>query len=75
VLRRAGAIVVGAGDIEHASVVVAATMQDIAAAAMTRPGLAHVLVDGGATFQDMVALIGAGGGAIVDGDLIDGTSG
>jgi len=74
-LGRAGAVVVGGADLERANVVVAATLQDITAAAVARPGLAHVLVDGGATFQDIVALIGAGGGAVIDGNLITGTSG
>lgn len=74
-LMKAGAVVVGAADLERASVVVAASVTDIAAAAAARPGLAHVLVDAGATFQDIVALIGAGGGAVVDGDLIDGGAG
>jgi CheY-like chemotaxis protein len=74
-LRKAGAVVVGGGGLERAGVVVAATLQDIAAAAVARPGLGHVLADAGATFQDVVALIGAGGGAIVDADLIDGAGG
>jgi len=74
-LGRAGAVVVGGADLDRARAVVAATLQDITAAAVAHPGLAHVLVDGGATFQDIVALIGAGGGAIVGGDLIDGGAG
>ena len=71
-LARAGAVVVDGADLERANAVVAATMQDIAATAATRPGLAYVLVDGGATFHDIVALMATGGGAVVDGDLIDG---
>lgn len=72
VLRAAGAVVVGLDAIESARAVVAPTVHDLVASAAGRPGLASVLVDAGATFQDIVALIGAGGGAIVDADLIDG---
>jgi len=50
-------------------VVVGGAVEDLVAATATLPA-ACVLVDGGATFQDLVALIGCGGGAVVDGDLI-----
>jgi hypothetical protein len=66
---------VGIDQLDAATAVVAPNVQDVMAVAATRPGLAAVLVDAGATFQDVVALIGAGGGAIVDGDLIDGGAG
>jgi CheY-like chemotaxis protein len=69
-LRQAGATVVGADGLETAHVVVASSIGDLAAAAAAHPGRGLVLVDGGATFQDIVALIGAGGGAVVDGDLV-----
>lgn len=74
-LRRSGAVVVGGDGLERASVVVAASQQVLTTAEVARPGLGHVLADVGATFQDVVALIGIGGGALVDADLIDGGSG
>lgn len=71
-LQAAGARVVASEHLDSAAAVVAHSLQNCLAAAATRPGLATVLVDAGATFQDVVALITSGGGAIVDGELIDG---
>ena len=44
----------------------ASRVEDLQAYAKGRAGAALVLVDGGASFSDIVALIGAGGGAIVE---------
>jgi CheY-like chemotaxis protein len=65
-LRRAGAIVVSPDDLDSAEVVVAASMKDLAATAAVRPGLGHVLLDAHASQQDLVQLIGIGGGSVVD---------
>lgn len=70
VLQAAGAVVVT--DPSAARAVVASNVDDLLAATAGREGVARVLVDGGATFQEVTALIGSGGGAIVDGGLIDG---
>jgi len=70
VLQAAGAIIVA--DEASARAVVAGSVDDLLAATAGRQGVACVLVDGGATFQEVTALIGGGGGAIVDGGLIDG---
>jgi hypothetical protein len=74
-LTAAGARVVGIDQLDTAAAIVAPNVHDVIAVAASRPGLGAVLVDAGATFQDVVALIGVGGGAIVDGDLIEGGAG
>lgn len=51
-------------------VVVGGRVEDLQAFARGRGGGALVLVDGGASFSDIVTLIGAGGGAIVDPALV-----
>jgi CheY-like chemotaxis protein len=71
VLAAAGAVVsTDADGLAVADAVVAANVEDVVAACAARPGIAAVLADAGATFQDVVAFIGAGGGAIVDVGLI-----
>lgn len=69
-LRALGVEVGSVGALPEARAVVAARVEDLALAARARPGIATVLVDAGATFADLVALIGAGGGAVVDGGLV-----
>lgn len=49
---------------------VGARVEDLAAFARRRPGSARVLLDGGASFSDLVALIDAGGGAVADPGLL-----
>jgi CheY-like chemotaxis protein len=48
----------------------ASRVEDLQAFAKGRSGAALVLLDGGASFSDIVALIGSGGGAIVDPSLV-----
>ena len=72
VLAVAGAVVGDRESIAGASVVVATRVEDLVIASRDRAGVACVLVDAGATFADIVELIGAGGGAINDGQLIVG---
>lgn len=71
-LAAAGAVTANVDALGEADVVVASNVEDIVAACAARPGIAAVLADAGATFQDVVAFIGAGGGAIVDAGLISG---
>ncbi len=73
-LEQLGAAIVDQTGLGGAAVVVARRVEDLVVAARQRPGIAAVLVDGGATFADLVDLIGAGGGAVVDGQLIAGAS-
>jgi hypothetical protein len=51
--------------------VVAAELTDIRAVAGRRRGPAFVLLDASASFKDIVELIDCGGGAIVDGALLE----
>jgi CheY-like chemotaxis protein len=66
VLRRAGAIVVSPDELDSAEVVVAGSIKDLAATAAVRPGLGHVLIEAHPSQQDLVLLIGIGGGSVVD---------
>lgn len=52
---------------------VGSRVEDLSTFARTHPGAALVLVDGGASFSDIVSLISSGGGAIVDPGLVPGT--
>jgi len=70
VLANSGATVGDRASVTGASVVVASRVEDLVVASRDRAGVACVLVDAGATFADIVELIGAGGGVIVDGHLI-----
>lgn len=49
---------------------VAGRVEDVGAFARRRPGGSHVLLDAGVSFSDVVALIDAGGGAVVDPALL-----
>ena len=69
VLQAAGAFVVT--DPSTARAVVASSVDELLTATAGKEGLARVLVDGSATFQEVTALIGSGGGAIVDGGPCD----
>lgn len=72
VARRSAAAVVAAGgdvvDVDDSAglVIVAADRAHLCTLAARHSGAGLVLGDGGATFQDIVELIGAGGGAVVD---------
>lgn len=59
-------------DVERARVVVGADVKALAAVGAKGAGTGLVLVDAGASFQDVVEVIGGGGGAIVDGSLAGG---
>jgi CheY-like chemotaxis protein len=52
------------------AVLLAGRVEDLQAFARGRAGASLVLVDGGASFSDIVTLIGCGGGAIVDPGLL-----
>ena len=52
--------------------VIGSRVEDLSAFARSRAGAALVLVDGGASFSDIVSLITSGGGAIVDPGLLPG---
>ncbi len=71
-LRAAGAVVGDVATLHTATVVVASRIEDLVVASQQRPGISCVLVDAGATFADIVELIGIGGGVVVDGHLIAG---
>lgn len=55
--------------------VIGSRVEDLAAFAKARKGAALVLVDDGASFSDLVTLIGAGGGAVADPGLLPRGSG
>lgn len=56
----------------EAVAVIGSRVEDLVAFTRTRTGVALVLVDDGASFSDIVALIGCGGGAIADPGLLPG---
>lgn len=72
IARAAGAQVMEVGALPSAGPValVAARVEDLATFARRRPGSSLVLLDGGASFADLVALIDAGGGAVADPGLL-----
>lgn len=71
-LEGAGARVVSLPELERAesAVLVAGRVEDLAAWAKQRPEAGLLLADGQASFNDVVALIGAGGGAVYDPRLV-----
>ena len=69
-LRSAGARLVPAISVDRADVVIGTQLQDLRTVAARRPGVGLVLLDGAATFRDVVTLIDAGGGVVVDAALI-----
>ena len=72
VLTAAGARVVEMGQLPEAlpAGLVAGRVEDIAAFAQRHRGGSHVLIDAGVSFLDVVTLIDAGGGAVVDPALV-----
>ncbi len=72
VLEAAGARALDLGQLPEAATVglVAGRVEDVAAFARRHAGAAHVLLDAGVSFSDVVALIDAGGGAVVDPALV-----
>lgn len=67
-LTAAGAGIAQARSVPDVSsqVLVAPRIEDLIAVGKARPGTSLVLLDAGASFQDIVGLIGAGGGALSD---------
>jgi CheY-like chemotaxis protein len=71
-LRACGAKLVPAISADRADIVVAGRLDDLRDIGRRRAGIGLVLLDGGASFRDVVQLIDLGGGVVVDPAVIPG---
>lgn len=76
-LGRAGVDIVDVGALwsGRKTALLATRVEDLQAFARKHPGAALVLLDAGASFSDLVTLLGAGGGAVSDPGLVPGEPG